>query len=89
MVLSGPEPQRSYLEQFLLEQALTLPYKIVLAKGKPHSMEHRFVAENVEVISYLRSEELQDLLRRCDAVVWIKPVDLRYIPLITSLLSLY
>lgn len=69
VVLSGPEPQRTYLEQILLEQALALPQKFVFVKGKTQFQEHHIVAENVEVISYLTSSELNSLLQSSQVVV--------------------
>jgi len=62
VVLSGPEPQRSILEQRLLEQAMTLPRKFIFIQGKTQSREHYFVSENVEVVSYLTSKDLNDVL---------------------------
>ncbi len=69
VVLSGPEPQRTYLEHILLEQALALPHKFVFVKGKTQVKEHHIVAENVEVISYLTSSELNQLLQSSQVVV--------------------
>ncbi len=69
VVLSGPEPQRTYLEQILMEQALALPHKFVFVKGKTHAKEHHIVAENVEVVSYLTSSDLNKLLRSSQVVV--------------------
>ncbi|MBK6994095.1 MAG: hypothetical protein IPH31_03920 [Lewinellaceae bacterium] len=69
VVLSGPEPQRTYLEQILLEQALALPHKFVFVKGKTGSKEHHIVSENVEVVSYLTTSDLQQLLLSSQIVV--------------------
>ncbi len=69
VVLSGPEPQRTYLEQILLEQALALPHKFVFVKGKTGSKEHHIVSENVEVVSYLTTSDLQQLLWSSQVVV--------------------
>lgn len=69
VVLSGPEPQRTYLERILMEQALTLAPKFVFVKGKTRIKEHHFVAENVEVVSYLTSADLNDLLLNSQVVV--------------------
>jgi len=69
VVLSGPEPQRTYLERILMEQALTLPSKFVFVKGKTEVREHHFVAENVEVVSYLTSNDLSQLLQSSQVVV--------------------
>lgn len=62
VVLSGPEPQRTYLEQRLLEQAMLLPQKFIFIQGKTRAKEHHYVAENVEVVSYLTSQELNKVL---------------------------
>ncbi len=69
VVLSGPEPQRTYLEQILLEQALVLPYKFVFVKGKTRTKEHHFVADHVEMVSYLTASELNELLDSSQVVV--------------------
>lgn len=69
VVLSGPEPQRTILEQILMEQALGLPHKFVFVKGNPRVLEHHIVAENVEVVSYLTSPDLNELLRKSEVVV--------------------
>lgn len=69
VVLSGPEPQRSNLEQILLEQALALPRYFVFVKGKTQVKEHHFIAENVEMASYLTSNELRELLESCTTIV--------------------
>jgi UDP:flavonoid glycosyltransferase YjiC (YdhE family) len=69
VVLSGPEPQRTLLEQLLLEQALALPQKFVFVQGKPQKKQHFFAADHVEVVSYLTSEGLAELLRQSDLVV--------------------
>lgn len=62
VVLSGPEPQRTILEQRLLEQALALPHKFIFVQGKMKSRKHYYAADNVEVVSYLTSRELNNVL---------------------------
>lgn len=62
VVLSGPEPQRSYLEQRLLEQAILLPQKFIFIQGKTQAKEHHYDADNVEVVSYLTSHDLNEVL---------------------------
>jgi predicted glycosyltransferase len=69
VVLSGPEPQRTFLEQILLEQAMTLPQKFIFVQGKPQTKSHHFVAEHVEVVSYLTSQALDRVLAASGAVV--------------------
>ena len=69
VVLSGPEPQRTYLEQRLLEQAMSLPQKFIFIQGKTQAKEHHFIAENVEVVSYLTSEDLNEVLLASEVLV--------------------
>ena len=69
IVLSGPEPQRTILEQRLTEQAIVLPYKFIIVQGKPKHKYHHFVTDNIELISYLTSEELNAVLLRSKIIV--------------------
>lgn len=69
VVLSGPEPQRTMLEQRLMEQALVLPYKFIFVQGKMKNKEHYYVADHVEVVSYLTSAELNDVLLASNVLV--------------------
>jgi uncharacterized protein (TIGR00661 family) len=69
IILSGPEPQRSRLEQILLEQAMVLPQKFIVVQGKTQQKTHQFMAENVEVVSYLTSEELNRVIAASQVVV--------------------
>lgn len=70
IVLSGPEPQRSILEQRLTEQAITLPYyNFIIVQGRPKQKYHHFVSENVEIVSYLTSKEINAVLLRSGVIV--------------------
>lgn len=69
VVLSGPEPQRTNLEQMLLEQAILLPQKFIFIQGKTQSKEQYFAAENVEVVSYLTTEELNRVVAASETVI--------------------
>ena len=69
VVLSGPEPQRTALEQRLIEQAITLPYKFIIIQGRPKRKHHHYVADNVEIVSYLTSEDLNEVLLGSRAIV--------------------
>lgn len=62
VVLSGPEPQRSLLEQRLLDQAISLPQKFIFVQGQTQAKKHYYAADNVEVVSYLTSKDLNDVL---------------------------
>lgn len=69
VVLSGPEPQRSHLEQRLLEQAVFMPHKFIFVQGNTQAKKHHFAADNVEVVSYLTSKDLNDVLMASKVLV--------------------
>ena len=69
VVLSGPEPQRTLLEQRLLEQAMPLSKKFIFIQGKPQSKAHHFEAEHVEIVSYMTSRNLNDVLLASQVIV--------------------
>ena len=69
VVLSGPEPQRSQLESLLMEQALALPMDFIFVQGKPNTNTQFFAADNVEVVSYLTSSALNDVINASKVMV--------------------
>jgi len=69
VVLSGPEPQRSILEQRLLEQAVFMPHKFIFVQGNTQAKKHHYAADNVEVVSYLTSNDLNDVLMASKVLV--------------------
>jgi predicted glycosyltransferase len=70
IVLSGPEPQRTILETRLMEQAIELPQdRFIVIQGKPGTKQHYFAADNVEVVSYLTSRDLNDVLLSSEVMV--------------------
>jgi len=68
-VLSGPEPQRSFLENKLLEQAIALPCRCIVVRGKTNTKEHYFASEQIEVVSYLTGRDLNEVLLTSKVVV--------------------
>ncbi len=69
ILLSGPEPQRSMLEEKILAEAASIKEKILLIRGKPGSKETLTVPDNVEVKNHLPGEELQQVLLQADIIV--------------------
>jgi UDP-N-acetylglucosamine transferase subunit ALG13 len=57
-VLSGPEPQRTYFETMMIEQAKQSTYRILIIGGKTDIYEEKDLQSNVRYISYLTSEAL-------------------------------
>lgn len=57
IMLSGPEPQRTLLENILVKQALKTNYSTVVLQGKPEGTEES-VNENVRLIPHLSDEKI-------------------------------
>lgn len=68
IVLSGPEPQRSYLERILLAQCENTPNKILLVQGKTETST-RTKNGNVEIVSHLKSQGLNEAICAASWVV--------------------
>jgi uncharacterized protein (TIGR00661 family) len=68
IVLSGPEPQRTLLEELLLHQAKTLDQPVVLVRGVVEPGEV-IIQGHIQIINYLHKEALFDLIARASLVV--------------------
>lgn len=62
ILLSGPEPQRTILEQKLVKQALNTNLKTIVLQGKPGSPLEK-QEKNVRFISHLPDAELAELIK--------------------------
>jgi UDP-N-acetylglucosamine:LPS N-acetylglucosamine transferase len=69
MLLSGPEPQRSYLENILLKQAGTLKIRSLLVRGVPGEGNKRRWEGSVEVVDYLSAGELSEVVAASELVL--------------------
>lgn len=69
ILLSGPEPQRTILEEKILKGFVSLNKKILLVRGKPGSSEVLKVAANVEIKNHLPTPELQRVLMQSEFIV--------------------
>ena len=66
--LSGPEPQRSILEEKILSQINDLSGNIVITLGKTEKKE-QITNENIKTYSYLTKEERETLLNKTKLVI--------------------
>jgi UDP-N-acetylglucosamine transferase subunit ALG13 len=66
--ISGPEPQRSMLEDKLVSQVSDLDGKIVVTLGKTENMD-KFNKDGIETYSFLSKEDREDFLNRSKLVV--------------------
>lgn len=62
VLLSGPEPQRTILEENLLRQFLRTDLRTVFVRGVTEKAETSSPAPNLRLVSHMRTEELQELL---------------------------
>ena len=69
VLLSGPEPQRTMLEEMIMKDAASIPAKILLVRGKPGSNETLTVPENVTVKNHIPTGELEKALLQSDIIV--------------------
>ena len=66
--ISGPEPQRTILEEKLLPQVDELEGKIIITLGKTENKE-KFNTKNIETYSFLSKEKREDFLNRAKLVI--------------------
>ncbi len=67
-VLSGPEPQRSMLQEALMAVAPKLPYPLWIVEGRPGGQEFKTLP-NIKIIPFLDGPDLQHLLRSAEVVI--------------------
>ncbi|MHB8119376.1 MAG: glycosyltransferase [Methanothrix sp.] len=68
-IVSGPEPQRTKLEEIVMKQVQTLPGEKVVLLGSPQKDSHRKVDENTTVHSYVSTEEKAELMDRARVII--------------------
>jgi uncharacterized protein (TIGR00661 family) len=69
IILSGPEPQRTILEEELLEQITTLKEHFVLVRGTEIFEKAIQEKENLKVFSLLKTAELNELINQSKLVI--------------------
>ncbi len=69
-VLSGPEPQRTYLEQKIIAQAKSITNKNwLIVAGQTAQQEEQQIAPNIQRISYLTAQLLQQAIQESAVVL--------------------
>lgn len=69
MIFSGPEPQRSILEEKLLTQASKLSSKFIVIRGITEKVESFTIGENIIVHNHLETEALQKLMTNASLII--------------------
>ncbi len=66
--ISGPEPQRTMLEEKIMSQVKDLKGKIVVTLGKTENLD-KYNSEGIETYSFLPKNEREDFLNRSKLVI--------------------
>jgi len=69
VMLSGPEPQRTILEEKILRQLRDINLQVAMVRGMPEAEEIYSLYGKVVVYSHLESEKLRDLILRSALVI--------------------
>lgn len=69
IVLSGPEPQRSLLEERLIEKLKDVPKRIVLVRGKVEDVQTTGKTGNITVHNFKKAKALEDLILKSDFII--------------------
>ncbi len=68
-VLSGPEPQRSILEEKIIAQLKPLNLKALIVQGKTEAYSETILSDSVKMISFLTSEKLNEAILKSNLVL--------------------
>jgi len=68
-IVSGPEPQRTKLEEIVMKQVQTLPGEKVVLLGSPQKDSHKKVDGHTTVHSYVSTEEKAELMNRARFII--------------------
>ena len=69
VVLSGPEPQRTFLEEKIIEQAKNSPHHFVIVRGLANENKVYFLQKNIKIYDHQTSNELNKLLLEADFII--------------------
>jgi uncharacterized protein (TIGR00661 family) len=68
-VLSGPEPQRTLLEEILLRELKKYPGKVLLVQGIVAGEQSITKTSNIKIVNYLTSSELEKAINASEFVI--------------------
>ena len=69
IILSGPEPQRTFLEEKLLEQIARLSLKTIFVKGKTNLGQEIEKRENLTIHNFMTAQELNTAILESEVIV--------------------
>ncbi|MEM7085356.1 MAG: glycosyltransferase [Bacteroidota bacterium] len=68
-LLSGPEPQRTLLEEKLMEVFIDQPKKVLLVRGVLEEESRTSVHNNITVVNFMQTKELERAINASELVV--------------------
>lgn len=69
VVLSGPEPQRTFLEEKIIQQAKKSLHDFIIVQGLANENEVYFLEKNIKIYSHQTSNDLNKLMLEADFVI--------------------
>jgi len=69
IVLSGPEPQRTLLEEILIENLKNVPKKTILVRGKVEDIQTTSKIGNITVHNFKKAKALEDLILKSETII--------------------
>lgn len=69
VILSGPEPQRTYLEETILQQSKQLKNSFLIIRGKMEDDSRKNIGQNIEVVGHLTSDDLNEAINSSKYIV--------------------
>lgn len=69
VILSGPEPQRTILEDKLFNEVKNYPGKVLFVRGKVEAQQEVFTVLNTTVYNFMTSAELETAINASDKVL--------------------
>ncbi|WP_158840392.1 glycosyltransferase family protein [Polaribacter sp. L3A8] len=69
VIISGPEPNRTLLENKLTSAFKNDARDVVFVLGKVEAVQKKWISGNITFYNYVLSEELQNLINSCEVVI--------------------
>lgn len=69
VLLSGPEPQRTMLEEKLLEEVQRFTGEVLFVKGKMEKEQHIDIQKHIEIYNFMTSEQLEDAIQQSNMIL--------------------
>lgn len=69
VLLSGPEPQRTLLEEILIDELKTSDQNIVVVRGKMDKEQKWEQQGSLKIVNFVLSEELENLINQSELII--------------------